>query len=434
MPSPNRQFPQFVLPGILSITALASAGCESPEEGFAKAEDFNSLESWQEFIEKHGEDFDRPKVAEGRERLAGRMLEDCKDSQSEGASAECFTPIWRGFAGTQAGRESAAAQGGVALDRCDADARTDDAADHPGCVADVAKRFKGFDVGARAAEQAAEFAIAACLKGSPTPQCLRAIAEAWDGTEAARGAVEVADLLGGPAEAKGAWLRKNPASPGATVLRTGLCLGKKVLIFEDAEKQRLALDGVAAVVRIRAAQMKLHPVSKPRRPSLSDRLEAAGCSVKRWTEPEVAVNIATGRKEVWDGEVHHKYRPGHKLKKAHRAKYDLIVWSRATAVESLKKSYNSPLKIRFKLKTEVSGKGQRRGRTVKQKWTYKQRQGLGSEAGRALVKEAARELDTQLREHALAVLALADGVLVRSSADTFEPPQPAGDAGVDSAP
>ena len=61
--------PKYVLAWLLVLS-----GCESPDEGFAKAETEGTLEAWEAFWEKHG-DAEGPKVAQGSEVLTGMLLE-----------------------------------------------------------------------------------------------------------------------------------------------------------------------------------------------------------------------------------------------------------------------------------------------------------------------------------------------------------------------
>ena len=262
-----------------------------------------------------------------------------------------------------------------------------------------------------------------CTRGDPSPDCYKAVSAAWEGTEAAAGADKVAELLKASGEDQAAWLREHPMASAAKILRGRLCLGRTVLVFDDAKREKLAGDGVAAMVRIRQAggwgvQYGARGWASSAVP-LVKRLTAAGCTVEHWTEPDVAVNIATGRKEVERGESSQTYRPSHKLKKAHRAKHDVVVWAHRVAAEHLKYSFGDPLKISFKRTTEVARRGEPKGRVVQDKWTFMETQKLAEPVRDRLAQKAADALRAQRARHDESVLRLVDAAL----ADAAAPPE-----------
>lgn len=415
-------------PVAVAVVVLASiVGCQDPEDGFIEAKDFDNLDAWRDFVDRHGEDHKHPKVLEGRQILADRLLEVCTEAGDGQGAREaptgCLAPIWAELPETRSGERAATLQGQRALQACDV------AADRASCLEGVVRLFDGFDVGQVAAEEAAKGQVSRCNEGDPTAQCYRAVAIAWEGTQAGAGATTAAQLLEAPAEEQAAWLADNPLTAAAAVLRGRLCVGRSVLVFDEANREKLARDGVAALVRIRqagGAGSQGQPVAPADRGSpLVERLKAAGCAVVHWTEPDVTVNIATGRKEVDSGDanggaagavaVARKYKPEHKLKKKDRAKHDIVVRARRVASQRLKYSFNDPLKIAFKRTTEITRRRKKKGGVVSHSWTFMQSQGLSEPVKDQLAKQAAEALkDLDLR-HSSALLALLDTALTEAA-------------------
>ena len=58
--------------GLVCLLALF-AGCQSPEDGFTEAQDFDNVEAWREFIDRHGEQRDDPRPGDPRRSSAGSL-------------------------------------------------------------------------------------------------------------------------------------------------------------------------------------------------------------------------------------------------------------------------------------------------------------------------------------------------------------------------
>jgi hypothetical protein len=155
------------------------------------------------------------------------------------------------------------------------------------------------------------------------------------------------------------------------------CQGRRVLVFDEARTNRLAMDGMLAWITMlgeQASQKK--PGAQDEGPALVKALEAAGCTVEHWREP--AVSIDTDGKKKWvllgEGEKE-KYQPTYKLKGKETRDYDAVISLSQGQAEHTKQSRNEALKITFKNEAEIQVRGRENVR-VDGSWVYAEETGL----------------------------------------------------------
>jgi hypothetical protein len=146
------------------------------------------------------------------------------------------------------------------------------------------------------------------------------------------------------------------------------CQGRTVLVFEDADTQELAVDGMLAWIGLLTDKDR-PPMDLAR--DLVDGLKAGGCTVEHWKEPLVSISVVDGKKTAFlpDGKKEEPYRPRHKLTGKELERFDVVVWVRQEAREHRKQRQGEALQITFRRDAEVRARG-RRTRKLDSQWRF----------------------------------------------------------------
>jgi hypothetical protein len=269
-------------------SCLCLTACQNPDEAYKEAELADTVEAWTGWLDRHGEK--RPELQNAaEERVASLMVKECNAGSEGTLDDDCAAKVYQRYPETQA----------------------------------------AWDI----AERLGRPAFTACLEDEELRPCLVGLTERFPGSDLATEVQQAVDLLGGTKEARLAALDElEPTALPAQALRRQQCKGRKILVFDDAQKRIVeyttwgVFESLVFFFQMdrQAAADELPRVSEP----LVAELEAAGCEVEHLREPSVYLDGMVGYEYLRGQEGRPRYQPVHDAAALEAVGADVFVWTK----------------------------------------------------------------------------------------------------------